>query len=454
MATKNPNDNLRLPPQNIEAEQSVLGALMLDKDAIIKVANLIRLGDFYKDAHNLIYGAMIELYEQREPIDVLSLSNRLEEKKKLDAIGGSSYLTSLVNSIPSSANIVHYAKVVQKKSTLRKLIETASEILELGYREDEDVEKVLDEAEQKLFGVSQKFVKQDFVPIRSILEAAFNRIDELHKGDHQLRGIPTGYPDLDNILAGFQKSDLVILAARPSIGKTTLALDLARQIATRQKVPVGIFSLEMSSDQLIDRMLAAESDVDLWRLRTGRLKTGEGDNDFQKIGEAMGVLSEAQIFIDDAGSANVMEMRTMARRLQAEHNVGLIIIDYLQLMEGRKGGGDNRVNEISEISRALKQLARELNIPVLALSQLSRAVESRSPQIPKLSDLRESGSIEQDADVVMFLYREDREKPDTPNKNIVEVHIAKHRNGPVGRISLYFKENSTTFKSLERAHAE
>ncbi|MDR3583125.1 MAG: replicative DNA helicase [Candidatus Pacebacteria bacterium] len=456
MATKtsNSNDNLRLPPQNIEAEQSVLGALMLDKDAIIKVANLIRMGDFYKDAHNLIYEAMIELYEHREPIDVLSLSNRLEEKKKLDAIGGSSYLTSLVNSIPSSANITHYAKVVQKKSTLRKLIETASEILELGYREDEDVEKVLDEAEQKLFAVSQKFVKQDFVPIRSILEAAFNRIDELHKGDHQLRGIPTGYPDLDNILAGFQKSDLVILAARPSIGKTTLALDLARQIATRQKVPVGIFSLEMSSDQLIDRMLAAESDVDLWRLRTGRLKTGEGDNDFQKIGEAMGVLSEAQIFIDDAGSANVMEMRTMARRLQSEHNVGLIIIDYLQLMEGRKGGGDNRVNEISEISRALKQLARELNIPVLALSQLSRAVESRSPQIPKLSDLRESGSIEQDADVVMFLYREDREKPDTPNKNIVEVHIAKHRNGPVGRISLYFKENSTTFKSLERAHAE
>jgi replicative DNA helicase len=315
------------------------------------------------------------------------------------------------------------------------------------------VEKILDEAEQKLFGVSQKYIKQDFVPIKSILEAAFNRIDELHKGDHQLRGIPTGYPDMDNILAGFQKSDLVILAARPSIGKTTLALDLARQIAVQQKIPVGIFSLEMSSDQLIDRMLAAESGVDLWRLRTGRLKTGDGDDDFQRIGEAMGILSEAPIFIDDAGSANVMEMRTMARRLQSEHNVGLIIIDYLQLMEGRSGDG-NRVNEISEISRALKQLARELNIPIIALSQLSRAVESRSPQIPKLSDLRESGSIEQDADIVMFLYREDREKPDTPNKNIVEVHVAKHRNGPVGRLSLYFNENSTTFKSLERAHTE
>lgn len=445
---------LKVPPQNIEAERSVLGALMLDKDAIIKVANLIRLGDFYKDDHNAIYEAMVELYEQREPIDVLSLSNRLEEKKLLDKVGGSSYLTDLVNSVPSASNIVHYAKVVQKKSTLRKLITTASEIVELGYNESEDVEKVLDEAEQKLFSVSQKYIKQDFVPIKSILEAAFNRIDELHKGDHKLRGIPSGFPDMDNILAGFQKSDLVIIAARPSIGKTTLALDLARQVSIREKIPVGIFSLEMSSDQLIDRMLAAQSGVDLWRLRTGNLKSEEGDDDFQRIGEAMGILSEAPIFIDDAGSSNVMEIRTMARRLQAEHNVGLIIVDYLQLMEGRSGGGDNRVNEISEISRALKQLAKELNIPVIALSQLSRAVESRSPQIPKLSDLRESGSIEQDADIVMFLYREDREKPDTPNKNIVEIHVAKHRNGPVGRFSLYFNETSTTFKSLERAHTE
>jgi replicative DNA helicase len=447
------NENLRVPPQNIEAEKSVLGALMLDKDAIIKVANLIRTGDFYNDNHNLIYEAMIELYEKREPIDVLSLSNRLEELGQIEKIGGASYLSELVTTVPSSSNIAHYAKVVQKKSTLRRLIITASEIVELGYKEEEDVEKLLDTAEQKLFAVSQKYIKQDFIPIRSILEAAFNRIDELHKGDHKLRGIPSGFPDLDSVLAGFQKSDLVILAARPSIGKTTLALDFARQIAIREKIPVGIFSLEMSSDQLIDRMLAAQSGVDLWRLRTGRLKSGEGDDDFQRIGDAMGVLSEAPVFIDDAGSANVMEMRTMARRLQAEHNVGLIIVDYLQLMEGRHGG-DNRVNEISEISRALKQLARELNIPVIALSQLSRAVESRSPQIPKLSDLRESGSIEQDADVVMFLYREDREKPDTPNKNIVEVHIAKHRNGPIGRLSLYFNENSTTFKSLERAHTE
>lgn len=446
---KSSNENLKVPPQNIEAEKSVLGALMLDKDAIIRVANLVRIGDFYKDDHNIIYEAMIDLYEKREPIDVLSLSNRLEEKGQLDKIGGSSYLTGLVNSVPSSSNIEHYAKVVQKKSTLRKLIETASTIVELGYKEDEDVEKILDIAEQKLFSVSQKYIKQDFVPIKSILESAFNRIDELHKGDHKLRGIPTGFPDMDGILAGLQKSDLVIIAARPSIGKTTLALDLARQIAVKEKIPIGVFSLEMSSDQLIDRMLAAQSGVDLWRLRTGNLK----DEDFLKINDSMGVLSEAPIFIDDTGSANVMEMRTMARRLQAEQKVGLIIIDYLQLMEGRNGG-DNRVNEISEISRALKQLARELNIPIVALSQLSRAVESRSPQIPKLSDLRESGSIEQDADVVMFLYREDREKPDTPNKNIVEIHIAKHRNGPVGKFSLYFNENSTTFKSLERVRAE
>jgi replicative DNA helicase len=449
----NSNENLKVPPQNIEAERSVLGALMLDKDAIIKVANLIRIGDFYKDDHNLIYEAMVGLYEKREPIDVLSLSNFLEEKNQLDKIGGSSYLTSLVNSVPSSSNVEHYAKVVQKKSTLRKLITASGEITEMGYKESEDVEKILDEAEQKLFSVSQKYIKQDFVSIKSILESAFNRIDELHKGDHKLRGIPCGFPDLDNLLAGFQKSDLIIVAARPSIGKTSLALDLARQIAVQQKVPIGIFSLEMSSDQLIDRMLSAQSGVDLWRLRTGRLKSEDGEDDFQKIGEAMGILSEAPIFIDDAGSSNVMEMRTMARRLQSEHNVGLIIIDYLQLMEGRSGG-DNRVNEISEISRALKQLARELNIPIIALSQLSRAVESRSPQIPKLSDLRESGSIEQDADIVMFLYREDREKPDTPNKNIIELHIAKHRNGPVGKISLYFDERITSFKSLERARTE
>ncbi len=433
---------------------SVLGSLMLDKDAIIQVADIVRIGDFYRDDHNRIYEAILKLYENNEPIDVLSLANRLEETSLLEKVGGSSYLASLVNTVPSATNVVHYAKVVQKKALLRRLIGAASEIVEMGFDESEDVQKVLDEAEQKLFAVSQKYIKQDFVPIKSILESAFNRIDELHKSDNAFRGVQTHFPDLDGLLAGLQKSDLLILAARPSIGKTTFALDIARQVGVYSKVPVGIFSLEMGSDQLIDRMLAAQAGVDLWRLRTGKLSSDGPGNDFERLSDAMGILSEAPIFIDDSGSLNIMEMRTMARRLQAEHNLGLIIIDYLQLMEGRSRGGDNRVQEISEISRGLKQLARELDIPVIALSQLSRAVESRPDQVPKLSDLRESGSIEQDADVVMFLYREDRVKPDTPNKNIVDIIVAKHRNGPVGKVSLFFEENATTFRSLERVHTE
>lgn len=443
---------LRVPPHNLEAEQSVLGSLMLDKDAVIKIADLLKVGDFYKDDHNLIYEVMLNLYEQREPIDVLSLSNKLDERKQLEKIGGSTYLANLVGVVPSASHIVHYAKVVQKKALLRRLINAATEIAEAGYREGDDVEKILDEAEKKMFSISQKYIKQDFIPIRSILESAFNRIDELHRDGNKFRGIPTGFPDLDAILAGLQKSDLVILAARPSIGKTSLALDIARHVAVRENAAVAMFSLEMGADQLVDRMLAAEANVDLWRLRTGRLKSEGENNDFQKIGEAMGILSEAKLFIDDTASANIMSMRTMARRLQAEHNLGLIVIDYLQLMEGR--GSENRVQEISEISRGLKNLARELNIPILALSQLSRSVESRSPQIPKLSDLRESGSIEQDADVVLFLYREDREKPDTPNKGIVKIIIAKHRNGPVGEVSAFFQENSASFRSLEKIHTQ
>lgn len=439
---------LRVPPHSLEAEQSVLGSLMLDKDAVIKVADLIKPGDFYKDAHNQIYETMLELYEKREPIDVLSLGNRLEEKAQLDQVGGAGYLASLVNAVPSAGNVAHYARLVQRKATLRRLIAAGTEITEMGYDESEELDALLDEAEQRIFKVSQKYIKQDFVPIRSILENAFERIDELHKSDGRMRGVPTHYPDLDQILAGLQKSDLVILAARPSIGKTTFALDLARHIGVKSRVPVGIFSLEMGSDQLVDRMIAAQANVDLWKLRTGKLQSG----DFALIGEAIGTLSEAPIYIDDTGSVNIMEMRTMARRLQAEHNLGLIIIDYLQLMEGRARREESRVQEISEISRGLKQLARELNIPILALSQLSRAVESRTDQVPKLSDLRESGSIEQDADVVLFLYREDRVKPDTPNKNIVEIHIAKHRNGPIGKVSLFFQESSTTFRSLERVH--
>lgn len=436
---------LKIPPHNLEAEQSVLGSLMVDKDAIIRVADIVRPGDFYREAHNTIYSAMLELYEEREPIDVLSLSNKLEEKKRLDSVGAASYLASLVNSVPSSSNVAHYARVVQKKSTLRRLIQVAAQIGELGYHESDDLQITLDKAEQKLFQISQKFVKKEFTPIKSALEEAFDRIDTLHKSGSDIRGVPTGFQDIDNVLAGFQKSDLIILAARPSVGKTTFALDIARQVG-KAGVPVGIFSLEMSSDQLVDRMIAAEAHIDLWRLRTGKLNNGPDSTDFERIGQAIGILSEAPIFIDDTSSANIMQLRTLARRLQSEHKLGIIIIDYLQLMEGRSS--DNRVQEISEISRGLKNLAKELNIPVVALSQLSRAVESRPDQTPKLSDLRESGSIEQDADVVLFLSR------DTSNKDIIEVTIAKHRNGPLGRAQLFFDAASTTFRSLERIHSD
>ncbi len=437
---------LRTPPHSLEAERTVLGALMLDKDAIIKVADMIHVGDFYKESHNLIYEAMLALYEKSDPLDVLSISNELEEQNKIDEIGGASYLASLVSGVASASNITYYAKIIQKKAILRRLISAAAKINEMGYNESEDVEKTLDDAEQLLFGLSEKSLKQEFTPIKTILGDAFDRLDDLHKNKGEMRGVPTGFTDLDDLLSGFQKSDLIILAARPSVGKTSLALDIARQVGTQSNIPVGIFSLEMSADQLVDRMIAAEGDVDLWRLRTGNLK----DSDFVNINETMGTLSEAPIFIDDTSSANIMEMRTMARRLQAEHDLGLIIIDYLQLMEGRSN--ESRVQEISEISRGLKMLAKELNIPIVALSQLSRAVESRPDQRPKLSDLRESGSIEQDADVVMFIYREDRVNPDTENKGIAEIIVAKHRNGPVGVKQLYFHEEAASYKNLETHH--
>lgn len=438
----------KIPPQNLEAEQSALGSLLIDKDAIIKVADILKPEDFYKETNGTIYESMLDLYEKREPVDVISLSNRLQERGQLDAVGGRSYLASLANSVPTSSHVVSYSQIVQKKATLRRLLQVATRITQLGYNESENVEELLDQAEQSIFGVSQKYLKQNFVPIKSILTEAFDRIDELHKEQGKLRGIPTGFKDLDNILAGLQKSDLVILAARPSIGKTTLALDIARNVAVNSKVPVGIFSLEMSKEQLVDRLLCSQATVDLWKMRTGKLSE---DEDFTNIGHAMGVLSEAPIFIDDSATANIMEIRTKARRLQSEHNLGLIVLDYLQLMQGEYAT-DNRVQEISAITRALKSIARELNIPVLVISQLSRAVESRTPPIPKLADLRESGSIEQDADVVMFIYRESAYKKDMEpdKKNIAEIHIAKHRNGPTGIISLFFDENKVSFKNLER----
>jgi len=443
----------KLPPQNVEAEQSALGCLMLDKDAIIKIADILRPQDFYRGVHQVIYEAMVELYEHNEPIDTLSTSNKLKEKGKLDEIGGVSYLTSLVNSIPTAAHVVTYAHIIQKKSILRRLIAAANEITFKAYKENEDVEEVLDESEQKIFNVSQKYLHQNFVPIKPALKEAFERIDKLHKGDGILRGIPTGFYSLDNILGGLQKADLLILASRPSLGKTTLALDIARHVATKEKIPVGVFSLETSKEQIVDHLISAQAGVDLWKLRTGRLSFKGEDNDFSRIAHAMDILSKAPIYIDDAGASKLMEMRTMARRLQAEYGLGLIIVDYLQLMQSTNFR-ESLVQQVTEISRGLKSLAKELNVPVLALSQLSRAVESRSPQIPRLSDLRESGSIEQDADVVLFIYREDREKKDTSRQNVADIIIGKHRNGPIGKVELYFDENNVSFKNLETKRNE
>jgi len=444
--------NEKITPQNIEAEQSLLGSLMIDKDAMIRIADLVRPEDFYKDSHSEIYTAMVDLFARHEPIDILSLSSKLEEKKKLEMIGGRSYLMALTNSVPTASHVVHYANIVQKKATLRRLLQAAGEITGFAYNEEEETENILDKAEQKLFSVSQKYLRQIFIPIKNILSEAFDRIDLLHRDKGKLRGVPTGFSGLDNLLSGLQKSDLVVLAARPSVGKTSLALDIARNAATRSKTPVGVFSLEMSKEQLVDRLLCAESGVDLWKMRTGKLSDRDEDDDFPRIGHAMGVLSEAPIFIDDSATSNIMEIRTKARRLQMEQGLGLLIIDYIQLMESRTKT-ENRVQEISEITRSLKGIARELNIPVLALSQLSRAVEARSPAIPRLADLRESGSIEQDADIVMFIYRKaaDRNFRDLSpeEKNLAEIHIAKHRNGPTGVVPLFFDENRASFKNLE-----
>ncbi len=447
-----PSENFinRIPPQNIEAEQSVLGSLLLDRDGIIKVADQITADDFYDDKHRIIYNAMIKLYDERASIDILTVSNILENGHSLEKIGGISYLTTLVNSVPSAAHVVHYANIVRRKGTLRRLISSATDIVGLGYQEDMDLESLLDQAEQKLFSVSQKYLKQNFVPLSEILHETFDRIDELHREKGKLRGVSTGFSDLDNKLGGLQKSDLIILAARPSMGKTSLALDFVRNVAMNEKKAVAVFSLEMSKDQLVDRLLAAEADVDLWKMRTGKLNDLGPDNDFERIGHALGRLSEAPIFIDDSGSLNIMELRTKARRLQAEHNLDLIVVDYLQLMQGRNT--ENRVQEVSEISRSLKILAKELNVPVLALSQLSRAVEQRGgDKKPQLSDLRESGSIEQDADVVMFIYRDEMYAgKDSRKPHVADILIRKHRNGPTGEIELFFDGEKTSFKNLAK----
>ena len=436
----------KIPPQNVEAEQSVLGSLLLDKEALNKVADFLKAEDFYRSDHADIYRAILKLYEKRKPLDVLTLTDYLETTKKLKEVGGASYLATLVNSVPTAANVVTYAQIIQHKATLRRLISVASKISELGYDETTEVESVLDMAESSLFGVSQNYIKQYFTPIKDILADSFDRIDKLHRDKGTLRGIPTGLRDLDNLTAGLQQSDLIIVAARPSLGKSSLALNFADHIACDEKVPVGIFSLEMSKEQVIDRLLCSRGSVDSWKLRTGNLD----DEDFGKLNYAMGMLSEAPLFIDDSPIINVMEIRTKARRLQAEHGLGLIIIDYLQLLQGGSGKFDGRVQEVSEISRNLKSLARELNVPVIALSQLSRSVEHRDNKRPMLSDLRESGSIEQDADIVMFLYRDDYYDKETENQNIAELLIKKHRNGPTGDIGLFWKPEYMRFSTLDK----
>lgn len=443
-----PNEE-KLPPQNLEAEESVLGSILIDNDAIARVADLISSEDFYLPQHRQIYEAMIDLYQKNAPIDIVSLSNRLEEKKLLDEIGGVSFLTSLVNKTPTSAHIAHYANIIHEKKVLRDLINASYKIAELGWDESSDINDTLDQAEQIIFSISQKSIPHDFVTLKSELAKAFERIDQLQKGGGKLRGIPTGFESLDNYLSGLQKSDLIILGARPSLGKTSLALNIARNAAVKNKIPVGIFSLEMSRDQLVDRLISAESTVDLWKIRTGHLATEGEINDFTLIQDAFNRLSEAPIYIDDAAAPTVMQMRTMARRLQSETELGLIIVDYLQLITPTLTR-ESTVQQYSDVSRSLKSLARELNIPILAVSQLSRAVEQRSPAIPRLSDLRETGSLEQDADVVLFIYREDKYNENTSRKNIADIIIAKHRNGPLGKVSLYFNEQLASFRDLAK----
>jgi len=443
-----PNKNIKIPPQSTESEMALLGSVMLRPEAMNDIIDTIFPETFYSDRNRKIYETIFELFSKSIPIDLVSLASRLKEKKILDQIGGKSYLSEIVESVPSSANFSHYADIVRKKSIARNLIKAADEIGNLGYDEANDLEYILDEAEKKIFRITNSKSKKTFVEIKDTLSEAWDRLDKLHKTKNELRGVPTGFSGLDNKLAGFQKSDLIILAARPSMGKTSLALDIARSTAIINKTPTLIFSLEMSSQQLIDRMLSAQANVDSWKLRTGKLTN---EKDFDKIRDSLAVLSEAPIFVEDKPGNNIISMRSTARRLKSEKNLGLIIVDYLQLMMPTTNkNNDNLVQQITEISRSLKSLARELDVPVVALSQLSRAVEQRGGK-PRLSDLRDSGSIEQDADVVMFIHREDKYKEESEKTNIAEILIEKHRNGPTGKVDLYFDEKRSSFKDLDHS---
>lgn len=441
---------LRVPPQDLDMERALLGSLLMSQGAMYEVADLISLDAFYAPKHRTIYDAMLGLHQKGEPIDVVTLSGKLKERKQLQDVGGSAYLSELVGAAASPGSARHYAMSVQSKYVLRSLIDASQRIGELGFDEDRDIEHVLDEAQQAIFAVTQSPSLRSFSSIKEELTEAWERLEKLQEQGTGIRGVATGFQKLDNLLSGLQKSDLIILAARPSMGKTALALDIARQSATLHQVPVGVFSLEMSSQQLTDRMFAAQAGVNAWALRVGK-KMSEGE--YERLQEAMGVLSDAPIYIDDSPGTTLLSMRSVARRLKAEKGLGLIVVDYLQLITptGAKAS-DSLVQQTTEISRGLKAMARELDVPVLALSQLSRAVEQRGGR-PRLSDLRDSGSIEQDADVVMFIHREDMTgtRSEGEKNNIAQILIEKHRNGPIGKVDLLFDADQTTFKTLENS---
>ncbi len=446
------SNNPIIPPHNTEAESSLIGSLLIDSDAYIKVGDVVSSSDFYDERHQKIYSAIVQLQEKHIPIDVLTLSDQLKKTDDFDFVGGASYIAELTNMVPTASHVEQYANMVAGEAIRRRLIKATQDISKVSRDKSKSVQDIIEESESTLFEVSKLHVKQDIASLESILGESFDRIDDLHNNRGGMRGIPTGLKDLDHILAGLQRSDLFVLAARPSMGKTALMLNIALNIAVKaDQGSVLLFSLEMGKEQLVDRLLAAEAGVDAWKLRTGE---GLVDEDFERLSAAMGELAEAPIYIDDTSGITLSDLRTKARRLHHQHPLAVIIVDYLQLMSGgaRFSTIANRVQEISEISRGLKILARELNVPVVALSQLSRSVESRTPQIPQLADLRESGSIEQDADVVAFIYREEYYNPDTDKKNVTSLFIKKHRNGPVGNIELYFDKERQRFRNLETKH--
>jgi replicative DNA helicase len=441
----------KLPPQHLEAEQSVLGGILIENEAINRVTEILDADDFYRDAHRKIFNALINLSERDEPADLITLTNELRKTDQLDSIGGASYLTSLIDSVPTAANIEYYAKIVKEKAILRKLIQTSTEIITQSYEDRGDVEVFLDEAERAIFEISEKRVRPSFYPIRDIVKESFKTIERLFQKKELVTGVPSGFKELDRMTAGFQPSDLIIIAGRPSMGKTAFCLNVAQYAAIENKIPVAVFSLEMSKEQLVIRMLCSEAHVEGTRLRTGYLN----ESDWPKLTIAAGNLSEAPIYIDDTAALSVLELRAKARRLKSERGLGMLIIDYLQLMKGR-ARVENRQQEISEISRSLKALSKELSIPVIAVSQLSRKTEERTGNRPQLSDLRESGAIEQDADLIIFIYRDEiyNRAEDNPNRGKAEVIIGKQRNGPIGKIDLAFLDKFTTFKDLYKGETE